>query len=558
MNKAFLGLTFALLSSTALAQGSGTIPLGTIPSGLGPGKSGWGASGLVSVAAFTRGGTSNDTSGVQAAFTACEAAGGCVLLCGTGATYTVDTINVSSNTYSYGECTFNQRTQGTPIFLGTGVSNVRLSQFKLVGKLASGSGLLVPVSGDRAIKFVANSNNIWLDHLYITRFGQYAMYIEQSTNIDIQSNYVFENAFGVWFRGVSQGVVANNRFNHTAMYSLNPIDTQLVSAIALESTDQNPYGISTDIVISGNNIKDFPLSQAIFAHAGIRITVANNICDSVSRCISFNSYNTTDTISSVTMTGNIGEGTSALTLPVNAAFDTGIVLAGGACTSGSCPNIGTVAGGSGYVDGIFFGVPMTGGTGTGLTATITVSGGSVKSFANLGVLPNANGSGYLVGDVLSASLSGGSGFTYTLTSVTGGLTPIILDSSVVGNSMHAFNRIVLDPGGGCFYIGSTNNTTVSGNIANACGVNGYVFVAEETGSTVTGNSCNSPRVSAATQNCYLWAGTPRATMMGNMASGANNAVGTGYRVANDTFLKWKDSGSVLLNGSFDNTTASVP
>lgn len=67
-------------------------------------------------------------------------------------------------------------------------------------------------------------------------------------------------------------------------------------------------------------------------------------------------------------------------------------------------------GGSGYTDGTYTSVPLTGGTiGSGLTATITVSSGSVTAVTNVS---NATLQGYQIGDVLSAAdanLGGGGG-----------------------------------------------------------------------------------------------------------------------------------------------------
>jgi len=78
---------------------------------------------------------------------------------------------------------------------------------------------------------------------------------------------------------------------------------------------------------------------------------------------------------------------------------------------------GTKVAGSGYVDGTYLGVPLTGGSGTGAFANITVIGG-VVSYVDY--IYNAAG-GYAVSDVLTASntyLGGsGSGFTFTITSI---------------------------------------------------------------------------------------------------------------------------------------------
>jgi hypothetical protein len=68
------------------------------------------------------------------------------------------------------------------------------------------------------------------------------------------------------------------------------------------------------------------------------------------------------------------------------------------------------AGGSGYVNGVYAGVSLTGGTGTGATANITVLSNKVSTVT----LVNA-GTGYANGDILSASAAslGGSGSGFT-------------------------------------------------------------------------------------------------------------------------------------------------
>jgi hypothetical protein len=90
--------------------------------------------------------------------------------------------------------------------------------------------------------------------------------------------------------------------------------------------------------------------------------------------------------------------------PVNAG--TAINASGGA-------NLFTLTAGSGYTDGTYTNVVMTGGTGTGAQATITVAGGIVTA-----VVITANGTGYTVGDQLTYALpGGGSNFKITLTYV---------------------------------------------------------------------------------------------------------------------------------------------
>ena len=78
--------------------------------------------------------------------------------------------------------------------------------------------------------------------------------------------------------------------------------------------------------------------------------------------------------------------------------------------------LGTPTGGTLYTNGDYQNVSLTGGNGSGATATITIAGGSVTSV----VLDNG-GSFYIAGDVLSASSSDlggtGSGFALTISAV---------------------------------------------------------------------------------------------------------------------------------------------
>jgi len=83
---------------------------------------------------------------------------------------------------------------------------------------------------------------------------------------------------------------------------------------------------------------------------------------------------------------------------------------------GQLYSLGTVTGGTGYVNGTYYDVPLTGGTGEGAKATIVVAGGSVFS-----VTISEYGSKYVVGNTMSAAASSiggtGSGFSAPVQSV---------------------------------------------------------------------------------------------------------------------------------------------
>ena len=86
-------------------------------------------------------------------------------------------------------------------------------------------------------------------------------------------------------------------------------------------------------------------------------------------------------------------------------------------SNGGVTNTTVAVGGSGYVDGVYPGVTLTGGTGQYASMDITVTGSGVVTATN-GVSP---GVGYTIGDVLTvnnSSLGGtGSGFSVTVTAV---------------------------------------------------------------------------------------------------------------------------------------------
>ena len=83
---------------------------------------------------------------------------------------------------------------------------------------------------------------------------------------------------------------------------------------------------------------------------------------------------------------------------------------------GSITALTIVNGGSGYTNGTYYDVPLTGGNGNSATATITVAAGIVT-----GIMPTTGGALYSVGDVISASGSsigsGGSNFTASVSAV---------------------------------------------------------------------------------------------------------------------------------------------
>jgi hypothetical protein len=111
--------------------------------------------------------------------------------------------------------------------------------------------------------------------------------------------------------------------------------------------------------------------------------------------------------------------------------------------AGSIAALDTLVAGSGYTNATYTDEPLTGGTGTGATATITVAGGVVTSV----VLTNG-GSGYADNAVLGATgLPAGSGFTITVNTVGSVANNGIYSVSGVGSTIVLTRTVPLDQAG---------------------------------------------------------------------------------------------------------------
>ena len=128
---------------------------------------------------------------------------------------------------------------------------------------------------------------------------------------------------------------------------------------------------------------------------------------------------TNGTYQNVALTGGTGEGAQATLVVANNSVSTvtltndgngylvGDTLSAAPASIGNgVETYGAITGGTLYSDGTYLSIPMTGGTGTGATANITVSGGAVT-----GVVGQDRGIGYADTDVLSAASSAIGGLT---------------------------------------------------------------------------------------------------------------------------------------------------
>jgi len=214
-----------------------------------------------------------------------------------------------------------------------------------------------------------------------------------------------------------------------------------------------------------------------------------------------------------TATGNVGaSGIEQCKFnPRNKSF----YLAVPATNARPITSFGTLAGGSLYTNGSYSNVALTGGTGTGATANITVSGGAVTA-----VVLVSGGIGYTAGDTLSASASSiggtGSGFTILVATVGPGAatdgfvlqislpkqpSPWIPLTKCAPGPTCQYGKVVaaydISPGTGCGEVNkgggpaglsigpSFNGTNTNGLIALGCGAGGgNSLIINDSGATI--------------------------------------------------------------------------
>lgn len=115
-------------------------------------------------------------------------------------------------------------------------------------------------------------------------------------------------------------------------------------------------------------------------------------------------------------------------------------FANGTTTKSPIGTLGAITAGSAYTNGTYTGVPLTGGTGAGATANITVAGGVVTA-----VTPSYQGRGYTAGDTLSASAAniGGTGSGFSIPVATVKNYAVVIDGINHWHAASAFTNVTL-------------------------------------------------------------------------------------------------------------------
>lgn len=168
----------------------------------------------------------------------------------------------------------------------------------------------------------------------------------------------------------------------------------------------------------------------------------------------------------------------------NANAGTALTLTG--TMKGPVQVFGAITGGSGYTNGTYTAVPMTGGTGTLCTATVVVSGGAVTAVIPDNTAPpnSGSGNGYTKGDTLSAlaaNIGGtGSGFSVAVGSVVIRVTQIITTNSLGVASSTTKTATLSGPGSDTSLYGiQLGNISIASSIITSSRGSGWWQVGEQ-------------------------------------------------------------------------------
>jgi hypothetical protein len=218
--------------------------------------------------------------------------------------------------------------------------------------------------------------------------------------------------------GVTVATIVNTGIDYTAGDSL------AATAATIGGT-----GSGFTVLVASENGSGFSVQLLTTTQAPFQVTVVETgIIDTTLTAVVNAITSALGSVGSAAITGGNIVISTAATGPTAriAVADTGALFSSLTQPAGVAL-VGSLVGGSSYVDGTYINVPLTSGSGTGATANITVFSGIVSSVTIV-----LGGVGYLVGDILSAtaatsvfSTTGhGSGLTVTVSKVSNHYTII--------------------------------------------------------------------------------------------------------------------------------------
>lgn len=246
-------------------------------------------------------GSTDDTSAVQAALNSGAEE---IYFPNPSSNYSVNMLTVPTTVRRiYGEGTLQQRavgSSGSPnnVFSISGNTNLTIENLTFAGVTANANTL-----GNVGID-ATSSSQIRISNCKLSGFQYQAIYLKSCSDIVLTGNRVSGVSQGMRLEGCTKAKLTRNYFN-TPQYTGG-----LSLGIELASTNGHAYGVCADVVISDNNFQSYTRSRGVMVFSGTRATISGNIFNDVLNGIYVSPYNTSDTISDVTITGNVYYGTA--------------------------------------------------------------------------------------------------------------------------------------------------------------------------------------------------------------------------------------------------------
>lgn len=322
----------------------------------------------------------------------------------------------SSGVHILGVTTTAQLIQGT---VGSDIisSFSYLADFEVRGiSFVGAAGQTAPTSSNNGIFLSASnfSNSTLLTPMTqiritgntFTRFQGHAVYIQNANDVEVSGNVIWLISGGIRFSAVARGKIEKNVVRDTQVPNGG-----FTVAIGLDSTaaiNNISYPPCSEVQILNNTVQNYQYAQAILVHAGARITVAGNMINGVMIGISLNTFNSSDNLNNVTVTGNsfmgIGPFTGQPTDPGTGNY--GIFVGGG--PPAATPEYIVIANNTVAQANLVIKAPLQGGISLGYANDVIVSNNYIHDTEINGIsLNNPNNHIQLLGNSISDLIANG-------------------------------------------------------------------------------------------------------------------------------------------------------
>lgn len=192
---------------------------------------------------------------------------------------------------------------------GAAFSGLTIRDLSFQG-IGTGSGDQVGNNNDNAIQLdpTTRQNRVRILNNTFTQFLHESMWLMGISDLVVDNNVTFASIGCIRAHGIQNFAISNNVCRDSSETGTAPAAQ---TTIQLESTNGQPFGVSTDGTITGNVIKESGTAgystntQAILLHGGQTISITGNTINNIYQGIALSPFNNTDLTSDVSISGNV-------------------------------------------------------------------------------------------------------------------------------------------------------------------------------------------------------------------------------------------------------------